>query len=107
FTQPLSERLGQHPRFTLPAHLRLERIRRSRKLVAQLQIILPALRIEPPVGQRRAHGAAGLALMSAVAEAAFLRERVDVRELALVEVFLARKLDLAHARRIDQTTAGR
>ena len=105
--EPPRQRLRQHARLALAPHLRFERIGGGRKLVAELQVVLPALGIEPAVRQRRAHGATGLALMAAIAEAALLRERFDVGELAFGKVFLAGQLDLAHAGRIDQAATGR
>ena len=56
---------------------------------------------------RRPHGAAGLALVPAVAEAAFGGQRDDVGEHLVDAGLHIGELQFAHARRVDQPAAGR
>src|SRR5690606_2677268 len=68
-------------------------------LVAQLGVAGEAAGIQPALGDRRLHGAAGFVAVAAVAEAAFGGDLLDVLE-AVGHVLVAGELQLAHAGRV-------
>src|SRR5690242_19770364 len=72
------------------------------ELALQSAIMLEARPIELAGFNRGADGAAGLAVVDAIGEAARLGERRDVGERRLDPIVAGPRLQLAHARRVDQ-----
>src|ERR671923_995259 len=80
-----------------PVLLQFERT----ELALQLLVAAVAIRIERAVRERALDGAAGLALVAAVAEATMLEERFDVAERRAEPFFGIPELELPHARRVE------
>src|SRR5574337_961662 len=91
------------PTAALTAQARLQRGRLLLALVVQLEVVAPALGAQLAGVQRHLYGAARLAAMAAIGEAALLGEPLDIGKQ--VEVFLAGEFQLAHAGGVDQATA--
>src|SRR5437588_11677419 len=72
-----------------------------------LPIILIARRVERALFERLSHGAARLALVPTVAEAALCRDRFDVLERLAQTLLAHEQLKLAHARRVEDESAAR
>src|SRR6185437_12910912 len=92
------------PAAALAAQLRLQRAGLLLALVAQLEVVAPALRRQFAAVERGLHCAARFAAVAAVGEAAGRGQFLDVGEQ--VEVLLTGELQLAHAGGVDQAAAG-
>src|SRR5262245_34565158 len=76
-----------------------------RALGGELLQAVEATRVELTSLDRCPHRAPGLALMGAVAEATFARERLDLGEEALEPLLADPQPDLAQARRVEKQRA--
>src|SRR5690606_24407074 len=106
FVEALVEGLAEDAGFGLLGEAGRELVGGAGDLVAKLEEVRVAVRIQRAGLDRRAHRAAGFAIVAAIAEAALLGQRLDVGEV-LLDILLARQLQLAHARRVDQAGARR
>jgi hypothetical protein len=84
-----------------PPLARIVLARSASELALQLGIAAPAAPIEAPVGQRGLHGAAGLGLVGTIAEAAALRQRLDIRKGRGHPGIGLPEAQLAHARGVQ------
>src|SRR5690606_8715225 len=93
------------PGIGLLRHARGQPVGGAGDLVTQLEVVGQAGRIERTGLDRGAHRAARFALVAAVAEAALLRQRLELAKAALGERLFAGGLEFAHARGVDQAGA--
>src|SRR3954471_10002911 len=76
-----------------------------RRFTREAAVVLQPVGVEPSVGDRRGNRAPRLRLVHAVGEAAVVRQRLDLVERRVEPIAVQPRLQLAHARRVDQQRA--
>src|SRR5437879_182043 len=89
-------------RLVLLAHALVLLSREPAQLALQLAPAREPIGIQRSGLRRGAHGASGLAHVTAIGESTLARQRVDLGERALERRLVRPELQLAHAGRVDQ-----